>query len=64
MVGELGLAFGAHRDRRRDVSREPLWQRVRRGVGYIPQTPSVLWDLTVEQNLATFARLTRVAERV
>jgi lipopolysaccharide export system ATP-binding protein len=42
-----------------DVSAEPLWRRARRGIGYVPQTPSVLWDLTVEQNLATFESLGR-----
>ena len=61
MVGELGLARGCIEIDGHDVSREPLWRRVRRGVGYVPQTPSVLWDLTVEQNLATFERLARVA---
>jgi lipopolysaccharide export system ATP-binding protein len=40
-----------------DVTRLPLWQRARRGLGYLPQTPSVLLDLTVLQNLATFRRL-------
>jgi phytoene dehydrogenase-like protein len=29
------------------------------GMGYLPQTPSVLWDLTVEENLATFESLAR-----
>jgi lipopolysaccharide export system ATP-binding protein len=63
MVGELRLVSGRVEIDGRDVSREPLWQRVRRGVGYIPQTPSVLWDLTVEENLATFARFTRAAAK-
>lgn len=40
-----------------DVSRLPLWKRARRGLGYVPQTPSVLWDLTVAENLAVFHRL-------
>ena len=40
-----------------DVSREPLWSRARRGLGYLPQGPSVLFDLTVRENLETFARL-------
>ena len=30
----------------------------------LPQTPSVLWDLTVAQNLDTFERLARVAPRL
>lgn len=40
-----------------DVSRAPLWRRARMGLGYVPQTPTVLVDLTVEQNLDTFERL-------
>jgi lipopolysaccharide export system ATP-binding protein len=40
-----------------DVTSLPLWQRARRGLGYLPQTPSVLLDLTVLQNLDTFRRL-------
>jgi len=40
-----------------DVTDWPLWRRARRGVGYIPQSPSVLWDLTVRANLATFQRV-------
>ncbi len=38
----------------RDVTRWPLWRRARAGVGYVPQSPSVLWDLTVGQNLESF----------
>lgn len=38
----------------------PLWERARRGLGYLPQGPSVLWDLSVEDNLAVF-RSTRSA---
>lgn len=40
-----------------DVTREPLWQRARRGIGYLPQGPSVLFDLSVRENLATYARI-------
>ena len=62
MVGEIPLASGAIELDGQDVSTEPLWRRARRGVGYVPQTPSVLWDLTVEENLATFERLANTAE--
>lgn len=41
-----------------DVTREPLWRRARRGLGYLPQGPSVLFDLSVRDNLATFASIT------
>jgi lipopolysaccharide export system ATP-binding protein len=60
MVGELPLARGSIELGGHDVSKEPLWRRVRRGLGYVPQTPSILWDLTVQQNLATFERLAKV----
>jgi len=40
-----------------EVTFEPLWKRARRGLGYLPQGPSVLFDLTVRQNLVTYARL-------
>jgi lipopolysaccharide export system ATP-binding protein len=42
-----------------DVTAWPLWRRARAGVGYVPQGPSVLWDLTVLQNLQTFGRIAR-----
>jgi lipopolysaccharide export system ATP-binding protein len=41
----------------RDVTRLALWRRARLGLGYIPQAPSVFWDLTVRENLATFQRI-------
>lgn len=37
----------------------PVWARARAGLGFVPQGPSVLHDLTVDENLATFARLAR-----
>lgn len=57
LVGEVPLAAGHIRLGGDDVSREPLWRRARRGLGYVPQVPSVLWDLSVERNLATFESL-------
>jgi lipopolysaccharide export system ATP-binding protein len=57
LVGEIPLSSGRIELDGSDVSAEPLWKRARRGVGYVPQTPSVLWDLTVEENLVTFESL-------
>ena len=34
-----------------DVTAFPMYQRARRGVGYLPQEPSIFRKLTVEQNL-------------
>jgi lipopolysaccharide export system ATP-binding protein len=38
----------------RDVTSWPLWKRAKAGIGYVPQGPSVLWDLTVAQNLEAY----------
>jgi len=40
-----------------DVTHAPLWVRARAGVAYVPQTPSVLLDLSVRENLETFQRV-------
>jgi lipopolysaccharide export system ATP-binding protein len=37
-----------------DVTAWPLWRRARAGMGYVPQGPSVLWDLTVRGNLDAY----------
>ena len=54
-----------------DVTGWPMWRRARKGLGYVPQSPSVLWQLTARQNLAAFAQVCgtkldvpAVAERV
>ncbi len=57
LVGELRPDAGHVLLEGRDVTREPLWKRARAGVGYVPQSPSVLWDLNVKDNLTTFLRL-------
>jgi lipopolysaccharide export system ATP-binding protein len=45
-----------------DVTRWPLWRRARAGVGYVPQGPSVLWDLTVRQNFVAYRKIARLPE--
>lgn len=57
LVGELKPQRGRVLLQGRDVSQLPLWVRARLGIGYVPQTPSVLFDLTVERNVQTFAKL-------
>lgn len=42
-----------------DVSGEPVERRVRRGLGYVPQGASVLFDLSAADNLVTALRLAR-----
>ncbi len=57
VVGELAVAGGKVLLEGREVTSQPLWARARAGVGYVPQTPSVLWDLTVRENLRVFLRV-------
>jgi lipopolysaccharide export system ATP-binding protein len=59
LVGEEPLSAGAVTLDGRDISSLPLWRRARLGLGYIPQSPSVLWELTVRENLQTFYRVAR-----
>ncbi|MCA9585357.1 MAG: ATP-binding cassette domain-containing protein [Myxococcales bacterium] len=60
LTGETPLDSGRVRYGTQDVTAWPLWRRARGGLGYVPQTPSVLWDLSVADNLRVFAH---VAER-
>ncbi|MBI3203381.1 MAG: ATP-binding cassette domain-containing protein [Myxococcales bacterium] len=62
LSGELRVDRGSVRLGGVDVTREPLWKRARLGLGYVPQTPSVLFDLDVEANLEAFGRITRSAK--
>ncbi|HEX7667252.1 MAG TPA: ATP-binding cassette domain-containing protein, partial [Polyangiaceae bacterium] len=57
IVGETKATGGRVKLDGEDVSDWPLWRRARAGFGYVPQTPSVLFDLTVRQNLETFVRI-------
>lgn len=57
LVGEVAPTRGTVAIAGADVTREPLHRRARRGLGYVPQTPSVLLDLTVAENFDTFERL-------
>jgi lipopolysaccharide export system ATP-binding protein len=59
LAGEIAPAEGRVHMAGCDVTRLPLWARARRGLGYLPQTPSVLPDLSVRQNLAVFDELAR-----
>ncbi|MEO8873956.1 MAG: ATP-binding cassette domain-containing protein [Polyangiaceae bacterium] len=57
LVGETRASGGRVLLDGEDVSEWPLWQRARAGFGYVPQSPSVLWDLTVRENLDTFSKV-------
>ena len=57
LAGEERLVAGRVLLHGADVTARPLWERARRGLGYVPQTPSVLLDLTVVENLGVFRGL-------
>jgi len=38
----------------RDITYYPMWRRVRLGIGYLPQRPSVFRGLTVEDNIRAY----------
>src|SRR6187399_3442808 len=50
----------------RDVTRDPMYVRARKGIGYLPQEPSIFRGLTVEQNLLAIVetlKMPRAARR-
>jgi lipopolysaccharide export system ATP-binding protein len=51
MVGLARPDAGAVYLNETDVSPLPMYERARRGIGYLPQEPSVFRKLTVEQNI-------------
>lgn len=63
LVGDLAPTSGSVWLDGQDVTREPLWRRARAGLGYVPQTPSVLHELSVADNIRTFERVARCASR-
>jgi lipopolysaccharide export system ATP-binding protein len=64
LVGETAPDDGTVLIGGQDMTQWPLWRRARAGVGYVPQGPSVLWDLTVRQNLRAFQQIAAPAAGV
>src|SRR5665213_1849288 len=46
-----------------DITRLPMYQRARKGMGYLSQEPSIFQRLTVEQNLLAILETTRRNKR-
>lgn len=55
LAGDVALDAGEVWLGQRELTSLPLWRRARHGLGYLPQTPNVLLDLTVRQNIASYA---------
>lgn len=65
VVGVVRPDEGAVRFEARDVTRRPMHQRARLGIGYLTQEPSVFRKLTVEQNIMAILEICKMrrAER-
>ena len=46
-----------------DVTTYPMYMRARRGIGYLPQEPSVFRKLTVEENILAILETLDISER-
>lgn len=46
-----------------DISRYPMYERARMGIGYLPQEPSVFRRLTVRQNIQAVLEFTRMNKK-
>jgi lipopolysaccharide export system ATP-binding protein len=57
LAGDVPLGEGQVLLGDSDVTALPLWRRARLGLGYVPQTPNVLLDLTVRQNIEVFTTI-------
>jgi len=45
-----------------DITREPMYIRARRGLGYLPQEPSVFRKLSVENNVKAILEMTNLSK--
>ncbi len=46
-----------------DVTRDPMYQRARKGIAYLPQEPSIFRGLTVEQNILAILETVGMSRR-
>ena len=46
-----------------EITTQPMYQRARRGISYLPQEPSVFRKLTVEENLMAILETLRISAR-
>jgi lipopolysaccharide export system ATP-binding protein len=63
MVGLIPSTEGRVYFEERDVSRLPMYQRARMGMGYLAQEPSVFRQLTVEENVMAILETLPISAR-
>jgi lipopolysaccharide export system ATP-binding protein len=62
-VGMITPENGRVRFDRADITALPMYQRARRGIGYLSQEPSVFQRLTVEENLMAICEALRMTRQ-
>ena len=55
VVGLIAVTSGKVLFDGEDITNVPMYRRARRGIGYLPQEPSVFRKMTVEQNIRAIA---------
>jgi lipopolysaccharide export system ATP-binding protein len=63
VVGVIRPDEGAVRFQERNITRLPMHQRARLGIGYLTQEPSIFRKLTVEQNILAILETCRIKRR-
>ena len=63
VVGVIKPDEGEVQFQQRDITRLPLHQRARLGMGYLTQEPSIFRKLTVEQNILAILETCRMSRR-
>jgi len=61
IVGMIRPNFGSIRLDDEDISRLPMYQRARRGIGYLAQEASIFRQLTVEENIMAIREMVPIS---
>lgn len=61
IVGMIRPNFGSIRLDDEDISRLPMYQRARRGIGYLAQEASIFRQLTVEENIMAILEIVPIS---
>src|SRR5580704_3074148 len=57
ITGLIGVDYGAIYLDGEDITAQPMYQRARMGVGYLPQEASIFRGMTVEQNVMAIVEM-------
>lgn len=63
MVGFITPTQGKVFLNEEEISTDPMYMRARKGVGYLPQEPSVFRKLSVEDNIKAILELTQLSQQ-